>query len=95
MKTNPKPSPKTNYPSTQTLPTITVGLKHLAFDDIPEVEQHQPTNNISTTAPVANQNGGGTSSTQTNGANPHQSPPQAPSLAPVIQCNTEPDKVQV
>jgi hypothetical protein len=84
-----------HHPSTQTLPTITEGLKHLAFGDIPEIQLQQPTNNISTTAPGASQNDRGTSSTQTNRGNPHQSPLQEPSPAQVIQGDAEPDQVQV
>jgi hypothetical protein len=50
---------------------------------------------MSTTVPSSNQNGGGTSSTQTNGGALHQSPLRAPSLAQVIQGDTELDQVQV
>jgi hypothetical protein len=72
-----------------TLPTITKAPKQLVFSDIPEVQLHQPTNNMSTTAPD------GTSSTQTNGGNPHQSPLRAPSPAQVIQGNAELNQIQV
>jgi hypothetical protein len=50
---------------------------------------------MSTTAPGASQNGGGTNSTQTNGGNLHQSPLQAPSPAQVIQGNTEFNQIQL
>jgi hypothetical protein len=45
-----------------------------------------------TTALGANPNSGGTSSTQTNGGNLHQSPSWAPSLVQVIQGNAELDQ---
>jgi hypothetical protein len=77
----PKLPPKTIHPSTQVLSTIPEGLEHPAFGDIPEVQLHQLANNMSTTAPGSSQNGGGTSSTQTNGGALHQSPMQTPSPA--------------
>jgi hypothetical protein len=92
-----KPPPKTNKlcpPSTQILSTIDEGFEHSNFDDILEVQLHQLAN-MSTTAADSSQNGGGTSSTQTNGVAPHQSTPRAPSLIQVNQGDVELDQVQV
>jgi hypothetical protein len=50
---------------------------------------------MSTTATGSSQNGGGTSSTQTNRGDPHQSPLRAPSPVQVIQGNVEFDQIQV
>jgi hypothetical protein len=50
---------------------------------------------MSTTALGSSQNGGGTSSTQTNGGALHQSPLQAPSPAQVIQGDPELDQIHV
>jgi hypothetical protein len=101
-QTSAQNQPPLHHPSTQTLPTIIEGPEHLAFGDIPKVQLHQPTNNMSTTAPGTSQNGKGTSqngkgtsSVQTKGGNPHQSPLRAPLLAQVIQGDAEPDQVQV
>jgi hypothetical protein len=54
-----------------------------------------PGNNVSTTTAGSSQNVGGTSSTQTNGGAPHQSPPQAPSSIQFIQGNVELEQIQV
>jgi hypothetical protein len=64
-----------NHLPTQNLSTIAEGLKHTAFDDVPEVEVQHPANNTFTTSPGLNHNFGGVSSTQTNGGIPHQSTP--------------------
>jgi hypothetical protein len=61
---------QTHKPSTQALPTILEGAEHPTFDAIPQV-QLQPTN-MPTTAIGSSQNGGATSSTQTNRGAPHQ-----------------------
>jgi hypothetical protein len=50
---------------------------------------------MSTTIAGSSQNSGGTSSTQTNGGAPHQSPLRAPSPIQVIQGNAESDQIQV
>jgi hypothetical protein len=50
---------------------------------------------MSTTAPSASQIGGGTSSTQSNGGNLHQSSLWAPLLAQVIQGNAELNQIQM
>jgi hypothetical protein len=42
--------PPLHHSPTQIIPTITEGPDHLAFSDILEVQLHQPTNNMSTTA---------------------------------------------
>jgi hypothetical protein len=52
------------HPSTQALPTIVEALENSSFNSIPEI-QLQPAN-MSTTIVGTSQNGGGTSSTQTN-----------------------------
>jgi hypothetical protein len=44
----PQTSAQTQTPS-QNLSTITKGLEHATFDDIPEVQLQHPTNNVSTT----------------------------------------------
>jgi hypothetical protein len=57
------------HPPNQALPTITEAIEHPTFNNIPEIQlQHD---NMSTTAADSDQNGGGTSSTQTNGGAPH------------------------
>jgi hypothetical protein len=98
-KDNPKPPTKTNslslhQPSTQTLSTIIEGSEQQTFDDIPKLQLHQPAT-TSTIAAGSSQNGGGTNSTQTNGGDPHQSPPRAPSPVQVIQGDTKFDQIQV
>jgi hypothetical protein len=50
---------------------------------------------MSTSALGASHNGGGTSSTQTNGGNSLQSPLWAPLPAQVIKGDAKPDQVQV
>jgi hypothetical protein len=70
------------------------GSEHPIFDDIPEVQLHQLAT-ISTTVVGSSQNGGGTSSTQTNGSNPCQSPLRPLSLVQVIQGDAELDQIQV
>jgi hypothetical protein len=50
---------------------------------------------MSTTITGSSQNGRGTSSTQTNGGAPHQSPPRAPSSIQVIEGDVELNQVQV
>jgi hypothetical protein len=50
---------------------------------------------MSTIAVGSSQNGGGTSSTQTNGGAPHQSPQRTPSPIQVIQGNVQLEKIQV
>jgi hypothetical protein len=92
---HPKPPPKTIHPSTEVLSTIIEGPEHPAFSDIPEVKLHQPTNNISTTAAGSSQNDGGTSSTQTNGGAPYQSPMWASSPLQVILGDVELEQVQL
>jgi hypothetical protein len=84
-----------NLPPTQNLSTITEGSEHPTFSDIPEVEMLHPANNTSTTTPGSSQNVGGTSSTQTNGGAPHQSPLQASSPIQVIQANAELEQIQI
>jgi hypothetical protein len=42
--------PPLDHPPTQILPTITEGSEQLAFGDIPEVQLHQPSNNMSINA---------------------------------------------
>jgi hypothetical protein len=84
-----------NHPPTQILSTIIEGPRNPAFGDIPEVQLHQPANNMSTTIGGSSQNGGGTSSTQTNGGAPHQSPQWAPSSIQVIQGNVQLEQIQV
>jgi hypothetical protein len=83
-KVNPKPLPKAKLPSTETLSTIAVGSEHSTFNDIPKVHLHQPAN-LSTIAAGSSQNGGGASSTQTNGGDPHQSPLRVLSPTQIIQ----------
>jgi hypothetical protein len=56
-----------NHAPTQILSTIAEGPENPSFSDIPEVQLHQPANNMSTIAVGSSQNNGGTSSTQTNG----------------------------
>jgi hypothetical protein len=68
---------------------------HSTFDDIPEVQLHQPANNMSTTTVASSQNGGGVGSTQTNGGAPQQSPLWAPSPIQVIQEDMELEQVQL
>jgi hypothetical protein len=81
---------------TQNLSTITEGLEHATFDDVPEVElQHIANNNTSTTELGSSHNLEGTSSTQTNGGALHQSLLWAPSLIQVIQDNVELEQIQV
>jgi hypothetical protein len=47
-------------------------MEHIAFDDIPEVELQQATNNNASTAAIgSSQNIGGSGSTQTNRDAPH------------------------
>jgi hypothetical protein len=91
--------PKTsiqNQLSTQNVSTITEGLDHATFVDAPEVKlQHLTNNNTSTIAPGSSHNLKGTSSTQTNGGVPHQSPPRAPSLIQIIQDNAELEQIQM
>jgi hypothetical protein len=48
-----------------------------------------------TIAAVSNQDSGGASSTQTNGGDPHQSPPRALSPVQVVQGDAEFDQIQV
>jgi hypothetical protein len=43
----------------------------------------------------SSQNGGGANSTQTNGGDPHQSPPRVLSPVQVVQGDTEFDQIQV
>jgi hypothetical protein len=62
-----------HQPSNQTLSTIIEGFDHPTFGDSPELQLHQLAT-MSTTAAGSSQNGGGTSSTQTNGGDPFQSP---------------------
>jgi hypothetical protein len=50
---------------------------------------------MSTIVVGSSQNGGCTSSTQTNGGDPHQSPSRALSLVQVGQGDTELDQIQV
>jgi hypothetical protein len=91
----PKTSIQNQLP-TQNLSTITEGLEHTAFVDAPEVKlQHLTNNNTSTTAPGSSHNLGGTSSTQTNGGVPHQSPPRAHLLIQIIQDNVELEQIQM
>jgi hypothetical protein len=78
MKAYPKPPPKIihpQHPSTHVLSTIIEGLDQLAFGDIPEVQLHQPTNNMFTTTAGSSQNGGSTSSTQKPTEVPHTNHP--------------------
>jgi hypothetical protein len=77
--------PSTHNPPTQNLETITEGLRHEAFNDIPEVQLHHPISNTSTTTAGSSQNARGANSTQTNEGAPHQLPPRAPSPIQVIQ----------
>jgi hypothetical protein len=57
--------------------------------------QHLTNNNASTTASTLSQNVGGSSSTQTNGGAPHQSPLRASSPIQVIQENVKLKQLQV
>jgi hypothetical protein len=82
------------YPPTQTLSTIVEGSEHSTFGDIPELQLHQPAT-MSTTAADSSQNGGGARSTQTNGGDPHQSPPRASSPIHASQGDANPNRVQV
>jgi hypothetical protein len=50
---------------------------------------------MSATVVGSSQHGGGTSSTQTNGGDPRQSPPRAPSPVQDVQGDAELDQVQV
>jgi hypothetical protein len=50
---------------------------------------------MSTTTADSSHNDGGTSSTQTNGGDLHQSPPRAPSPIHVIQGDAKFDQIQV
>jgi hypothetical protein len=83
-----------HQPSAQTLSTITEGSEHPTFGDIPELQLHQPVV-MSATVVGSSQHGGGTSSTQTNGGDPRQSPPRAPSPVQDVQGDAELDQVQV
>jgi hypothetical protein len=65
-----------HQPPTQVLPTIAEAAEHPTFD-ILEIQLQQA--NMSNTTAGSSQNDGGTSSTQTNGGDSHQSPPRAPS----------------
>jgi hypothetical protein len=78
---------------TQALLTIAEATEHPTFDNIPEIQLQQV--NMSTTTAGSNQNGGGTSSTQTNGGAPLQSPSRAPSPVQVIQANAEFNQIQM
>jgi hypothetical protein len=62
----------TAHPPTQTLSTIIEGSEHPTFDDIPKFQLHQ-LDTMSTTTGGSSQNGGGVSSTQTNGGDLHKS----------------------
>jgi hypothetical protein len=95
LETSPQNRPPLHHPSTQILSTITEGSRHSTFDDIPEVQLHQPANNMSTTTVASSQNGGGVGSTQTNGGAPQQSPLWAPSPIQVIQEDMELEQVQL
>jgi hypothetical protein len=90
----PNPPPIYN-PPTENLTTTAKGLEHEVFGDILEVQLQLATNNASTTTAGSSQNIGGSSSTQTNGGLPHQSPLWAPSPIQVIQGNTKPEQIQV
>jgi hypothetical protein len=68
----------TPLPSTQTLSDIVEGHKIEAFTKIEEVELQHATKVCDTSIRV-------TESSQNNGGVPHQSPPRAPSPAPVVQ----------
>jgi hypothetical protein len=59
------------HPPTHTLSTIIEGSEHPTFGDIPEPRQHHPAT-VSTIAVGSSQNGGGASSTQTNGGDQRQ-----------------------
>jgi hypothetical protein len=84
-----------NHPPTQILSIIAEGSEHPTFGDILEVEVLHSANNTSTTVVWSSQNIGGTSSTQTNGGTPNQSPLRAPLLIQVIQENAELEQIQV
>jgi hypothetical protein len=84
---------QTHHPSTQALPTIAEGVEHLTFDTIPQV-QLLPAN-MSTAATGSSQDGGATSSTQTNGGAPHQTSSGATYLAQVIHDDPEFNQIQV
>jgi hypothetical protein len=55
-QTSVQNQPPLHHLATQTLPTITEGLEHLAFSDISEVQLYQPTS-MSTTTLGTSQNG--------------------------------------
>jgi hypothetical protein len=74
--------------------TIAEGSKDPTFGDIFELQLHQPAT-MFTTAAGSSQNGGGTSSTQTNRGDPHQSPPRALPLVQDVQGNGELNQIQV
>jgi hypothetical protein len=84
-----------NYPPTQIISTIAEGPENPAFGDIPEIQLHQPSNNMSTTTVGSSQNGRGTSSTQANEGAPYQSPQRAPSPIQVIEGNVHLEQIQV
>jgi hypothetical protein len=79
-----------HQPPSQTLSTIVKGSEQPTFGDIPKLQLHQPVT-MSNTVVGSSQNGGGTSSTQTNRGDPRQSPPRV--LPPVqdIQGDAELD----